>query len=129
MLKLYLKSEFSAAFGDNDVDAASRNTAIDNFIDRGLINDWMKDVSVITSKETFVAEYNLSQILLVPFVIAKSMLQRMKQPAQWDAIKGASAEDLQKKIEGSLTKEQMIGALLIHQDSPQNDIRKGFVTD
>jgi hypothetical protein len=122
LLKCYFKSELRLVFGNGQMSSEDLDLAIDDFLQRDSINPWMNQTSGITSKEEFFAERGINPILLATSVIAKSMHQRLRTPDDWDQIKGANAEALQKKIEGVLDKRSVIAALnFLHQDEPSKN--------
>ncbi|HSX37751.1 MAG TPA: hypothetical protein VLE95_02855 [Chlamydiales bacterium] len=126
LLKLYMQSELRQVFGDANMPKEDLETAIHDFLNSGTINNWMRDVSSIESKEGFLSDYQLNQILLATCVIAKSMQQCIETPDQWELVKAPTAEQLQKKVQGALTKE-LVRSLL--KFSRLNEPGEAFVTE
>ncbi len=124
LLKLYFKSELRLVFGPPDMTEEDLDLAIHNFVERDVINEWMKDISSITDKTTFLSERELDRILLATVVIGQSVQQRIEEPRLWDTVKGTSAKEFQKKIEGSLSKELVMAALSCQEP---DDLRMNFV--
>lgn len=88
-------------------------------------DELLEDTYAVDSKESFIHEY-FDPILYGTIAIAKGMYAFLGE-SDWDKIKNQSPQDLQNKIEGSLSKQQILDAI-IWRYQPHSHPQKNTMT-
>ncbi len=112
ILKIYLQSQHQySSINENDLDAFVNNGTVPPHLELGGID----------SKEDFLKDTGIHEMIMSTLMIAQHTKQRLTLRNQsWDAVKGNTPNDLREKIEGRLTKDDILNAL-------QNDESNQFV--
>jgi hypothetical protein len=107
MLKLYLQSQYSSQqLNEDELNAFINNDTLPPFIKGG-----------VESKEEFLATTGIDEVIRSTLAIARHTKQRLVLRNQsWDEVKGNTPDDLREKIEGKLTKNDVLHAL----ENPSN---------
>ena len=139
MLKIYLKSQCACFFGAQHTPLEETHAAIDLFVEKGEIppfldqNFYWEDANWpdARKKEVFLTDlnYRVHHAISAALCIAQSMcgpygldllsFNRQGLAAFWDRAKGASPSVLQQKIQGSLSKDQVLAALDWYPKNPR----------
>ncbi len=103
ILKIYLQSQHQySSINEDDLDA---------FVNNGTVPPYLKSGGV-DSKEDFLKDTGIHEMIMSTLMIAQHTKQRLTLRNQsWDAVKGNTPNDLREKIEGKLTKADVLTAL------------------
>ena len=114
ILKVYLKSQPQySKINEKDLNA------IDEFVDNGTVPPLIKSLGM--TKENFLTETGIDEMIKSTLMIAQYTKQRLTLRNQsWDAVKGNTPDDLREKIEGKLTKADVLSALENQPDAVSN---------
>lgn len=115
LTKLYLKTQFPEIFKpDSDLEIAD--------LINGRVSQRLQEGGI---EADFLQGYDVNSIIQATLVIAKSMHKTLALPDKWDEIKGNASDVLRKKIEGTLSQDQVIEAFGLRNEP--EDTLKGMV--
>ncbi len=114
LLKIYLKDQYPLVFVSPFEDQRWVDRAVDEFVDRGNIPEALEKeyegMSIVDKKTEFLRDFRIYHTIVAVLYMVKSM-SRYATEGQWNALKGASPLELQERIEGSLSRQQILDAL------------------
>lgn len=98
MVKIYIKEEFKL---EEDL--------VESILQDNITEE-LREICYINSTKEFIEEYQLDKKIKATLIIAKSMYDFLLHPTEWNSLKGNSPDTFRDKIQGILSKEQVINA-------------------
>lgn len=98
LLSIYLKKEFHLE--EKEVKEILEDTISEEF----------KDIHYTDSKDDLIKSYEIDKKINATLIIAKSMYDSLKEPKDWDSLKGDSVDNFHEKIEGALSNNAVANA-------------------
>lgn len=84
------------------------------------ITKQIRDIYCINSKNEFIKVYGLEEKIKAILILTGSIYNSLSNKSEWECIKGNSASVLQEKIQGTISKENIIKALFLDNlDKPK----------
>ncbi len=123
LLKIYLQSQYPTVFGFPSESWEEIHQAINEFVDKGQIPEALEKeyegTAIYDKKNEFLMDFRVHHTLLAALVTIGSM-SRYLPDENWHELKGESPIQLQKHIEGFLSKQQVLESLqwdAVHEDT------------
>jgi len=104
--KALLKNKFHQMFDSNDLD-----NEIEAFVEQGTVSATLAAINLGDTKAEIYEALGIQKIVCATTVIAKSMQMHLADSNDWDAAKRPNADELQGKIEGTVSREALMDAL------------------
>jgi|GEM_PF-4825316 hypothetical protein len=129
LLIIYLRTQYPHTFGFPDITDSEINEAINQFVENGKIPQALQELyegqDVPDIKADFLKDYQINNTIAATLVIAKSMRYYSKKDP-WDIIKTDSPATLEKQIQGSFHKQEILAAL---RWDAEHEVTQKFLKD
>lgn len=118
LLKSYLKSNCRDRFGVATADREQLDRDIDAFVEHGTLNQYHREVvGIENANELELEQTKAKEIILAAINIAKSMHTTLGD-TRWNQMKAQSAQTLNERIQGKLTKQLVLEAFGLNGAGP-----------